>query len=382
MESHVVREALEIARYYPSGENCQCFQFRFDGQRLYVDYVAQRASHALIYDASLIALTLGGLAEYLRNAFAALGYHATLHFDWEAFDCHKDHAGIATLGFDRMGDARSGHITDCMSGCYDASTLRNRVTDRRPYHPPNPGELSAVVQSQRWHYMTCHVQGTLSEACTSAFAQCESHIWQAERIVRDITSAIHFEGTNPQTGLPWNNLGVSRYEVLPIKWVKSHPWLIKAFERLGMQRLMYRSQLDLWRSGNAGIVFTYHPDLSLAEKTLACMEMMQCVLGLTQAGFAVQPSTITTEVLNIGHKPVKNICTEAGYTMPALAERSQHLRTRLALPDHQEVAWVLRVGRPTSPFPAEARTHRMSLDQLLTEETAYRPPSRALRMAG
>ncbi len=367
MDRSIVEKALEIARYYPSGDNCQCFRFRHETDFLHVDYCADAAEHSLVYDTSLIILTLGGLLEYLRNAFLELGYPVKFELHLQGLDCHRNHPSIACLQLvDHTNSSGPKGFHDYFSAYpqYTSETLMARVTDRRKFLPPEQKALDAVKNERPWQFVDCHIFTELEDNALQFFSCCESHIWKSVDIIKDIADAIRFGQNNIATGLPWRNLGVSREELLPIKLVQLAPWLIPLFSFLGIQKLMQHSQQQLWQSARACTVLTYKQGLSSEQRVFASMEIMNFILGLTKAGFAMQPSTLSTECLNHSFKPEKNLQTECGLPLDNLQNQSQSIRKYMDCPT-DEFAWLLRVGIPTTSFPDAARTQRQPVNDLL-----------------
>lgn len=180
-----------------------------------------------------------------------------------------------------------------------------------------------------------------------------------------MVKAIRFDQKQPATGLPWRNLGISQQEVLSLRMVQVAPWLIPVFAFMGVKTLMKQSQKSLWHSGGSCAVLSFRQTISAEEKALASMEVMRFILALTEAGFAIQPSTLSTEVLNQQLKPNKNLQTEAGLSIDTLFEDSNAVRTSLGL-ENREIIWLLRIGRPTQIFPENARTCRRPLSDLLS----------------
>ncbi|MCG8610387.1 MAG: hypothetical protein MI864_07610 [Pseudomonadales bacterium] len=357
MQLATVKLALEIARYYPSGDNSQCFRFRFNQSRLHVDYHAEHARHALVYDSSMVLITLGGLAEYLRNAFAQVGWCVHFQFNLACFHHDRDSRSVVVLSFSPLQTAIEGHF-------FDAATLKQRVTDRRVFLPVHSEALSDLLDEQQFEYIDCQVRPRLSDTTLRFFARCESQVWHTQHVVRSILQHIQFAEGKPETGLPWRNLGVSKTEIMPIRLAKRLPWVARVLEMLGMSWVMFRSQFLLWQSSACGLVFSYRSGLSEEQRVRGAMEMMRVILTLTRAGYALQPSTLSTEVLNIDFKPDRNLTTEAGFDADALLHQCGDVRAELGMPQ-REIAWLFRLGRPVTPFPEQSRTHRLPVSVLL-----------------
>lgn len=71
--------------------------------------------------------------------------------------------------------------------------------------------------------------------------------------------------------------------------------------------------------------------------------MSECMLQLTQTGYAFQPSTLSAEMLNISVKSDNNLVNSAAMKHTSLIAESKIQRGTLGI-GQAEVQWILRVG--------------------------------------
>ena len=358
MNESEVRKALEYARFYPSGDNQQFFDFTLKNDTLFIDYNAEKAEHALAYDDFTFVITLGALLQYLDVAFADQGIGIDIELDVDEFDTSKSKPGICAIK-KRKGDANP--VGDVL-----AEDLAKRVTDRRPYTAGEITDIDVTELERHLHLGYCKLVQNAQEEVYDFFALCDSLVWTSKNLGLDIMSAVKFDEDKPETGLPWRNLGLSQAETKPIKWIQSTPWLYDFFKLCGARIAMQKSQKALWQSNGAFLVFVYNQKLSRTEKCLANKQMMEVILMLSKQGYSFQPSTLSTDVLNYPLKPELNLETsKSSLDLESLTSMIEQTRDDLSL-GQEEVEWIIRIGKPDSPLADEARTHRRSVDDLLS----------------
>jgi hypothetical protein len=355
INSAIVLAAVDTARFYPSGDNCQCFRFHFSEpkQRLSIIYKAELAKHTLVYDDFVLTLTLGGLLEYLRIAFLHHGFAIDYHTHPEDFSPYQDHT-VATLTFS-AGAATASETK--------LATLKNRVTDRRAFLPPdNLREDVAACLLDSPLDVSAHTEAV--DDTLHFFSICDSLVWQSKPLGMDIFNSVNFTQA-PLTGLPPKNLGISQLQVLPIKLIQKQAAFYDLFKLCGAQYAQTKTQLELWQSSRAFLCASHPKNASWAQKVLFSQQLMSLTLRLSEQGYAFQPSTLSTEILNLPLKPLRNLQTTAELKLHQVEDKLSHMRTNLGLNATQQVLWILRCGKVQSPLPQEARTQRLAASTLL-----------------
>lgn len=350
---------LLIVRKYYSGDNCQPLQFSFQDNKIQIHYRADIAKHTLVYDYQTLAITLGGAIEYARNALIAQKItNVHIHFDTNlaSIDVNKNADSICTMSEgDRTLELEPIAI----------DVLQARTTDRRGYLAHSANDISVERFNSQLRRVNCRVLTQIPADTLKFFAWSDSQVWLSKPLGLDILNSVDFESDCPEVGLPKKNLGVSAVELMPIRLVQKYPKLFNVFAAMGFQKGMQGSQLKLWKSSQSAILFTLNKKQTVEEKTLASAEMMHVILQLTAAGFSVQPSTLSTEILNI---PIKqndeNLSTATSIDFTPEFKRISDIRKQLQVNDEQQVLWLLRIGKPSCAFPDNAKTGRRNIQSI------------------
>ena len=86
--------------------------------------------------------------------------------------------------------------------------------------------------------------------------------------------------------------------------------------------------------------------------------MFEIMLKLTSLGYAFQPSTLSTEILNYYVKDKTNVVTSTEMRAENLISKIKKYRTTLHA-GANEIQWILRIGKPVTPLPKDSRTNRL-----------------------
>lgn len=132
---------------------------------------------------------------------------------------------------------------------------------------------------------------------------------------------------------------------------------------MGVAIMMKLSQRKLWNSAKSALTSTYNKNLSTVQKIIACMEMSECMLQLTQTGYAFQPSTLSAEMLNISVKSDNNLVNSTAIKHTSLMAESKIQRESLGI-GQAEVQWILRVGKPINIMTEKSKTNRLAVSTI------------------
>jgi hypothetical protein len=358
MDKVLATKVIDTARFYMSGDNCQPFRYRFNiaTQTFHIDYIAEQAKHTFVYDDYTILITLGSLLEYLDITLKEYSFRSEISFDFEHFSALQDKPRICSVV-----------VTELVNQTKNTSlfgVLKQRFTDRRPYLEPDTIDISVEPLNQELTYNTCKLFTNAANDTLHFFAGCDSSIWLSKALGKDIMDAVAFNSKSPR-GLPWRNLGVKKSDAMLIKAIQRHHWLFNVLKYLGAKTMMLYTQKKLWQSSKSFLVFAYDPDLSREQKAIACKQMMHTLLTLSQNGYVFQPSTMGAEILNIPFKSI-NIVNAAKMQPSKLVHEIQKQRGYLGI--EEEIQWVLRIGKVSTPLNNDALTNRHETESLLKFE--------------
>lgn len=358
MDKALATKVIDTARFYMSGDNCQPFRYRFNiaTQTFHIDYLADKAKHALVYDDYTISLSLGILLEYLQVSLQHHSYNTKLSFNFINFSVFRDQLSVCAVKIAK--DKNPKDYSDLYS------SLLQRITNRGIYQTGSFDDVDVNQISQKLTYSQCMLLLDGSNKTLDFFASCDCAVWLSKRLGLDIMNSVSFM-KNPVVGLPWRNLGLSAPEVFPIKLIQLHHGFYDLFKALGAAFMMKNGQRKLWNSAKSALIFTYNENLNTEQKTIASMEMAECMLQLTQIGYAFQPSTLSAEMLNVTVKSDNNLINTTAMKHTSLIADSKTQRETLGI-GQAEVQWILRLGKPINIMTEKSKTNRLPVSTILS----------------
>jgi hypothetical protein len=358
MDKVLATKVIDTARFYMSGDNCQPFRYRFNiaTQTFHIDYLADKAKHALVYDDYTISLSLGILLEYLQVSLQHHSYNTKLSFNFINFSVFRDQLSVCTVKI--ANDKNQKDYSDLYSA------LLQRITNRGIYQTGSFDDVNVNQINHKLTYSQCTLLQDTSNKTIDFFASCDCAVWLSKRLGLDIMNSVSFM-ENPVVGLPWRNLGLRAPEVFPIKLIQLHHGFYDLFKALGATFMMKNGQRKLWNSAKSALIFTYNENLNTEQKTIASMEMAECMLQLTQIGYAFQPSTLSAEMLNVSVKSDKNLINTTAMKHTSLIAESKIQREILGI-GQAEVQWILRLGKPINIMAEKSKTNRLAVSTILS----------------
>ena len=353
-----VKKACEQARNYASGDNKQPFRFRFNQQeaRLSVDYLGSKAKHTLAYDDYTYVITLAYVCQYWRHALSSLAPVASVELGQVPSNFSVDVDNVLHL---KLVDAEG-----------ERSPLSEALTQRLTYRKPFKTMTSApsiLTDLSFSSQLDLRVITERDPKLIKFVSRCDSLVWADKQLGLDIMGSVDFDHSPPKEGLPPENLGVPMRDTKPIRWIQNHTWLHGLFSSLQFGKVMEKTQAKLWDAGGGALLFTVTKDADFQAQFEACCEMVDVILLLAGQGYQTQPSTLTSEVLNIAVKPGKNLASQINLDMATWRSQIEEMRDHLQL-GNQKVMWLMRFGQAAEAVPQGMRTHRRDVNDILREE--------------
>ncbi len=326
-----LEEILVLAQRTPTGDNCQPWQFSFDGKLLSVQHREDRGRHAL--NKRLIAshFSLGMLFESLELAAQTVGLKAHgkigklevsdgiwATFSFSAIETKVDPLS-AQLGF-RFTDRR---------------TFLGGGTDALKPHPLSPQPKGEV--GCKYYYSGVNV------GVARFIAPFESIVPKVDEYCRDLMKWVRF---NPDfrtvDGMPWQSLGIDYVSSRIFKWLNRFGLLVPLM-KLGMSAELKRTaKKNVLSSAGLGLITV--PSTDPSQIIDAGRMALRHWLKLNQDGFSLQPlSALSFFTL---------FEAEGWLAVDELAKyRSQiqkglpWFRTTFGISDHELPLWLFRAGK-------------------------------------
>jgi hypothetical protein len=351
---------IELARYAPSGDNCQPWRFRPGANRLEVFYSYARGEHALNNNQHANCLALGTLLEAISLASSRYGYESSAVVYKPEATAGQTICLVAQIDF-----SWSGRTEDPLCGF-----LESRATDRRLYtgEPLDDGSKEALLAlNEGESCCSLGVKGDFSEAFLDYLLRSDEFMWEHPPVLKDLGQWLRFDKTSCETsrdGMSWQNLGLQKHERGLFQFLLRHPRVFRGLWSLGFRRKV--NKMSLQQIQGSAALFTVFLKTKAPDDLVSAGRMaMRAWLLLTQQGWSVQPlalSSLTAFDFVTGHAPAY-----------AKKDFFQHYSAGVAL-YRQEFkmdpawtpVWGFRIGKPL-PGTQLHRTKRLSVQELLMD---------------
>ena len=182
ISSERVTRIAQAALSAPSGDNCQPWSFRWDGDELTVFHDAGRAAHVINHHHHGSLLTLGRVLEAMTIAAAAERFTAEARL---AAQIERPEEGSPWLSVRFAAvESEAGDDAGELSGA-----IHGRRTDRRLFrggsvsHPVFTAMRSAAAGRRG---CGLHVINAPSRELTDYIAEADAYVWRQEDVYRDV----------------------------------------------------------------------------------------------------------------------------------------------------------------------------------------------------
>ena len=348
-----IKALVQAGLLAPSGDNCQPWRFVWDGARLEIHWLAERAESFYDVDRTASWIALGAL---LTNMRIAAGQEA-LQLHVELFPT-PHHTCVARLAI-HPSDTRVDHPL--------FAAIPARCVNRRPY----TAQLLTATVRDTFFDIACMTRHAALELITEpdrkaqlAALAAHNDRWLFEHralhdgLYRWLRWTIE-DALRTGDGMPIHSLELSWLERPGFRWLTS--WRLSSFfATLGVTRLLpLRSQWVYRRSAAIGLLSV---DGDRPEDFVRAGEILEELwLTATKHGVAFQPITgITFLVLR------RRLTRDAGLSpqqQTLLNGIDERLAQLLPVTRHKTPAMLFRVGYARQP---SARAPRLPVDDVLT----------------
>lgn len=363
IELSELRQILALARSYPSGDNCQPFLFRWNGQSLDIEYDVARGRHRLNPQHLISWMTLGFLLEALDLAASQFGLSTEVDLPTTT----SDFQDIAPLSQTRVFFNRTNRKEDPL-----AQALLSRCTDRRGFStkPLSSESLNALsancaAQNQKLKIQLSLINPPYPAKLRKLILATDALIWDDSEIFGDLLHWMRLSDSASEPthdGMPWRTLGIRPSERRLLYRLKKYPFLRRLVPSISL-RLKSRRILanQLKQSGAIGVFAV--PSVDSTNLIQCGRSAMRCWLSLNSTGNGFHPLTLASFAPFAGRMQAWPTEITRRY-QKVFDQAPEILRESFSLERGMIPLWMFRTGS-TSELPQDLRTQRRPVDELL-----------------
>ncbi len=342
------------ANLSPTPDNCQPWEFEWDGETLSVFHLADRAKHPLNPAELASIVTLGCLVESidlaasehkLKTICEAGPFSSGPRARWAAIRFGASKGEVETL----------------------AAILTLRATDRRLYNGGTEVLAALTLPSQNTG-ATAHKITNVPPALLEYILDTEQFLPDHRSVLPGIMQWVRFSLRHAREsgdGLSWRNMLVRFWEVPSMMIMKALPVAAVIFRPA--IRVSHRSRTKAQLLSSAGAICVSIKQtggkIELTDLVDAGRLMLRNWLKLNEAGFGVQPLSLST--LPLVYRATGNADEFFMSRSDLLIKGEKILRQHFLIAEDRLPVWMIRTG--LSPrLPAEMRTFRKPAGANLT----------------
>jgi hypothetical protein len=350
-----VQQLVTAANCAPSGDNCQPWQFEWDGQFLLVKYDRERGRHKFNPGEIASRIALGAVLENIKITAPGLGLVVNISTEAETADVWSK-IEVIELAENSKKDPLAPWVYE-------------RTTDRRAY---KGGAIPSLLKKE-WQAANASGSAKISVAKSASFdllsylKWCEGLVWMDIELHKDLVRWMRFtakEKVEQCDGMPTSGFGLPKYAHHFFQASKIF-WLQKMLNKLGFL-FIARKTLQKNLESSAGIVCITTTGLSNASLIDAGSKTQRAWLNLNSMGYGVQPVSIGAFLIyakKIGLPPITQ--------HPAMNERIEQglkgFQETFNLQPNEVPVWMLRTGR-SSRISDAAKTARLPLKKIFSSK--------------
>lgn len=354
LSNQQITEILDMAKWAPSGDNCQAFRFVWSYGILKIYRNADLDRHAFNNSGLATQLNLGALVEYI--AIAALKKGFKTHCDYA--DSVNTKGAIAKIHFTHTGLKDSPYY----------NTLKLRATDRRVFQKGSLKVIQNMISEFQQENLQVNAIDAHQAAIVKLFSKTEQTLLIWKTATLDLLRWLRLskkEVQDSSDGLPFFNLGIKAMDVIMLKLMRRFPQL-HAFMSF-FAKFQYKKEMTKALKSSAAVVSFSTDSLEMDSIVEMGRVATRAWLKFNQNGFGVHPlsqsSLLVSEIHNSGAPESVSKALAKTLTLawnPLLKLFSLN-------PEKTKLVWTFRVGQSES-LPQELRTKRKETKQILSFE--------------
>ncbi len=345
---------IEKANLSPTPDNCQPWEFEWNGETLSVLHLPERSKHPLNPGQLASILTLGCLIESIELAASELGLKSVSEIGPFDDGVRSRWAVVRFLETNVQADPL-------------AKALSQRTTDRRIYKGGSEILDSLVLPSKNAGAQADKIT-KFSDDLIDYVVKTELFLPNHPTVLPGIMKWVRFsrkEARESGDGLSWRNMLARTWEV-PSMWImQNFPWTAPLFRPAVRVSHGSRSKEQLLSSAGAICISIKLVDEKIERSDLvdAGRLMLRTWLKVNQSGFGVQPLSLST--LPLIYRVTGNADDFFKQQSDLLVQGEDILRREFSISRDRLPVWMMRTGL-SSPLPEKMRTFRKPARSKLT----------------
>lgn len=351
----VVESIVAAAIQSPSGDNCQPWQFQWNGEFLMISYDELRGAHSLNRSNHASLLAFGGLLESIKISASQFGLLAST----EIFIKNTE----SKLPWAKIKFSNSTQNIDPL-----AFKLFQRCTDRRPYKGGNINDsvfADLKVIGKSFNKARIHFDGAISKNLVTYFMDSENFLWTNNKTVQDLVKWMRLstkEFVKNSDGMSWKNMYINFVDAIFLRVLRGYPQTLNFFWKFGLkQKIRMLTKKNL--KSSAGLFCITIKKMDAESLCEAGQLAFRAWVTLNAKNYGVQPltfaSTSIAEALT-NSLPVATPLKEKNHFLKGFEIVSQSFK----LENNDLPIWIFRTGIADS-MPRQNRTQRRKVDEVL-----------------
>lgn len=349
--SEQIKSILEKAVLSPSGDNCQPWVFKWDGDVLHIYNDESRSRHPLDPHEITSVVTLGCVIESITIAATDYNLKANYILNNQLPATEESWAEIRFLKEEIVSDELSQYIL-------------KRTTDRRSYHGGmSPINIIDNMNSQlnEKNKARLHITSSFSDELVRYIVDSEGLLVDHSNALVEVLKWVRISINSAKKtgdGMSWRNMQVKYWEYPLIILFKNFPWAINLFRPLFKFQLRIRAKKQLLSSAALICVSIPKNGNSIVNAVDAGRLMMRAWLSMTKIGYGSQPLTLSSMPILYKYQNVLDDFFKS--KIEHITKGEDVLQSAFSISKDRLPIWVIRTGFSTE-LPEDERTFRRHL---------------------
>lgn len=353
-----IKLILEKANFSPSGDNCQPWEFKWNGESLLIFNIESRSMHPLDPNGITSVMTMGCAIELIAIAATtfSLSTQVTLNKNipnmtqyWAELKFTPDHITPDEL----------------------APFISKRTTDRRLYKQGiAPIKFIQDINASLDESIKArlHITSTFTEEMVKYIATSEQFLADHPRALPEVLRWVRFSVDSAKStgdGISWRNMLTKFWELPLIFLFRKYPHTLKYFRPILQPQFRSRARAQLLSASALICVSIPKEGNTIAHTVDAGRVMIRGWLSMTMLGYGSHPFTLSAMPILYRHL---NILDEFfSKKINTIKKGEEILKSSFKISEDRLPIWVLRTGI-SSELPKNMSTFRRPISEILHED--------------